>query len=235
MTTTDPAGDGDAPVRETPPVDPFDDRRRAVLAALLDEAPFCGFSVSALRAAGEQAGEGKAELALLFPKGVRDVIDFWSRTADLEALERFAALDRSEMRIRDQVTAAVRLRIEALEPHKEAARRVAATLALPLYAGLAPRIAWRTADGIWRACGDRATDFNHYSKRAILSGVYLSTLAAWQADETGERWPSFLDARIDNVMQFEKVKARAKKAGIDPAAPWRLLGALRYGPAVRDQ
>lgn len=209
--------------------DPLDVDRLKVLEGALEEAAFCGFTREALGVAVREAGLPETDLAILFPRGVADLLDFWSATADAAALARFAEAGGAQMRIRDKVTNAVRSRLEVLEPHREAARRAAATLALPQHAGLAPRLAWRTADAIWRACGDTATDFNHYSKRTILSGVYLSTFAAWLADAEGERWPAFLDARIENVMQFEKAKAQAKKLGLDPAAPWRFLGALRYG------
>ncbi len=209
--------------------DPLDADRLKVLGAALDEAAFSGFTRETLQAAAREAELPEGDLAILFPRGVADLLDFWSSTTDAEALARFEAAGGAEMRIRDKVTSAVRCRLEVLEPHREAARRAGATLALPQHAGLAPRLAWRTADAIWRACGDTATDFNHYSKRTILSGVYLSTFAVWLADAEGERWPGFLEARIENVMQFEKAKAQAKKIGFDPAAPWRFLGSLRYG------
>jgi len=212
------------------PVDPLDEERRAVLAALLEEAPFSGFSGEALRRAAREAGPGEGALAILFPEGVRDALDFWSEAADAEAVERLSR-EPADLRIRGKVTAGVAHRLEGLEPHREAARRAAAALALPAFAGLAPRLAWRTADAIWRACGDRATDYNHYTKRGILSGVYLSTFAVWLSDASpeGERWRAFLDARIENVMQFEKAKARV--TGFDPAGVWRALGAIRYGRA----
>ena len=213
-------------------VDPLDADRRRVLAEALEEAPFSGFSAMTLREAAARVGVAREALTILFPRGLADLFDFWSAEADDAALAAFA-IEAPELRIRDKVTAAVRHRIEILAPHKEAARRAAAVMALPPYSARAPRLAWRTADVLWRACGDTATDYNHYTKRAILSGVYLSTLTAWFSDETetGERWLAFLDARIENVMDFEKTKARVLKPGFDPAAPWRLLGALRYGRA----
>jgi ubiquinone biosynthesis protein COQ9 len=94
---------------------------------------------------------------------------------------------------------------------------------------LGPRLAWRTADRIWRAAGDEATDFNHYSKRAILSGVYLSTLSRWFASRdggTGEAF-AFLDRRLADVGRFERFKSKMPKA--DPSDLVAALGRLRYG------
>ena len=81
---------------------------------------------------------------------------------------------------------------------------------------------------------DKSTDFNFYSKRGILTGVWLSTLTRWLADESEDEAPTraFLDARIDNVMQIEKVKGKVRELNIDPAKPVEWLAKLRY-PAAR--
>ena len=207
-------------------------RRDAVLDEMLIEAPFEGWTASALDAAAREAGEEVA-LPLLFPRGVIDVLDWWNARADEATLAEFAALDPAPRGVTAKIRWLVRARIERLDPDREAARRAAATLALPPYAPAAARMTWRTADRIWRAAGDTATDWGHYSKRAILSGVYASTAARWFADE-GEGEPEryqatwdFLDARLAGVMRFEKVKARLPKVDMDGAAAF--LGRLRYG------
>jgi ubiquinone biosynthesis protein COQ9 len=142
----------------------------------------------------------------------------------------FAAPGFARLKIREKVAFALRARIDALRPHKEAARRAAATLALPVYGTLGARLVWATADVVWRGLHDKSTDFNYYSKRAILSAVWTSTFARWLADESsGEAATNaFLDRRIDNVMQLEKLKARARELGLDPAKPLSTLARLRY-------
>jgi ubiquinone biosynthesis protein COQ9 len=104
-------------------------------------------------------------------------------------------------------------------------------LANPLRAPETSRILWRTADRIWRALGDQSTDENFYSKRAILTGVLASTYARWFSDNTPDHedtW-SFLDARIENVMQFEKFKARLKPMSEAAQRAVGMAARLRYG------
>lgn len=209
-------------------------RRDAVLDEMLIEAPFEGWTASALDAAAREAGETTA-LPLLFPRGVADVLDWWGAREDARVLADFEALEQKPRGVTATIRHLVRARVLALEPDREAARRAAATLALPPYAATGTRMTWRTADRIWRAAGDTATDFNHYSKRAILSGVYASTTARWFADEgEGEGAPdryqatwAYLDARLADVMRFEKAKAKLPK--VDPGAAAAFLGRLRYG------
>jgi ubiquinone biosynthesis protein COQ9 len=134
------------------------------------------------------------------------------------------------LKIREKVALGVEARIAFLRPDKEAARRAAAFLALPPHAPAGARLVWNAADAIWRAMGDPSTDFNFYSKRAILSGVISSTMARWFADDgEGEtETKAFLRARIENVMQFEKLKAKVRDTGFDPAGMWSWLAKIRY-------
>ncbi|MEJ0043913.1 MAG: COQ9 family protein [Rhizomicrobium sp.] len=110
------------------------------------------------------------------------------------------------------MAAAVMARIEAVRPHKEAARRAAAFLTLPPHAALGASLVWRTADAMWRAAGDTSTDFNFYTKRGILAGVYTATMMRWFTDTSADESETtkFLSQRIENVMTFEKFKAQAK-------------------------
>jgi ubiquinone biosynthesis protein COQ9 len=127
---------------------------------------------------------------------------------------KLAATDLKAMKIRERIAAAVKARLSVLAPHKEAARRAAALLSLPMHAALGAKLVYRTVDAMWRAAGDTSTDFNFYTKRGILAGVYGSTAMRWFND-TGEdekATDDFLAARIENVMQFEKFKAKAKEA-----------------------
>jgi ubiquinone biosynthesis protein COQ9 len=210
--------------------DGFASARRTILEKALDRAPFEGWTRIMMSRAAAEAGQRRAVLAAAFPKGVTDLLNYWSETLDAAMTDAMSGPAFAGLKIREKVAFAVRARLSALRPHKEAARRAAATLALPLYAGLAPRLIWRTADAIWRGLGDKSTDFNFYTKRAILSGVWASTFARWLGDDgQGEAATNeFLDRRIENVMQIEKIKARMRDGGFDPANVLGALAKFRY-------
>jgi len=201
---------------ETPKLDApsRDDQamRQAVLAAALPHAAFDGFSDSVLQKAGSEAGIAKAELARLFENGAISLVEFFSTHTDAEMEKRLG--DIKAMKIRERIALAVKTRLAILKPHKEAARRAAALLSLPMHAALGARLLYRTVDVMWRAAGDTSTDFNFYTKRGILACVYGSTAMRWFNDtSTDEKTTDdFLAARIENVMQFEKFKAKAKDA-----------------------
>ena len=188
--------------------------KEMVLAAALPDAVFDGFTDAVLAKAGASAGVTAADLAQLFPDGPLSLIEYYSVAADGEMEQRLAAMNLPGMKIRERIAAAVLARLSILKPNKEAARRAGATLSLPMHAGLAARLMYRTVDAMWRAVGDTSTDFNFYTKRGILAGVYGATLLRWFNDTSEDEsvTTEFLAARIENVMQFEKFKAQAKKA-----------------------
>jgi ubiquinone biosynthesis protein COQ9 len=204
--------------------------RARLLDAFPPHAAEQGWTEAAFKAAAKEAGLSEGEAALACPKGAVDLIDAFAERADAAMLAGLDDLDLPNMRLRAKVRAAVQLRLEAQADYKRAARAMTRALTRPDRAPEAARILWRTADKIWRALGDASTDGNFYSKRAILSGVLASTYARWFSDDSADHeatW-SFLDARIDNVMQFEKVKARFKPVGEAEQTAVGIAARLRY-------
>jgi len=196
--------------------EPKDDAalKLAVIEAALPHAAFDGFTDRVLEDAGRAAGLNSSETLRLFPDGPLSLVEAWSDAVDAQMTQTLAAMDFPGMKIRLRIAAAVQARLAILKRHKEAARRAAAILSLPMHASLAAKLLYRSVDAMWRAAGDTATDFNFYTKRGILAGVYGATLVRWFADSSEDEAATneFLAARIENVMQFEKFKAQAKDA-----------------------
>jgi len=161
------------------------------------------------------------------------MIDAWFDAVDKAMLAAFPPERIDAMKIRDRIRELILFRFEAMRADREALRRALAILALPQNLPDAARLAWRAADRIWRLAGDTATDFNHYSKRAILVGVYGSTSLVFLDDESAElaATRAFLSRRIDDVMRFEKFKASWRGTSERLPSLSRFLGRLRY-PAV---
>jgi ubiquinone biosynthesis protein COQ9 len=201
------------------------------LQALLPIAAVEGFTRQAIDAAGKAAGLDPGMVELAAPRGPVDMLDAFAAFADDQMEANLAGVDLLSMKIRTRVRTAVAARLDALEPHKAAAKRAAHALVVPGRAQLAGAHVWRAADRIWTILGDRSTDGNYYSKRAILSGVIGSTMACWLADDSTARAATedFLDRRIDNVMQFEKLKAQAKPLEAMAGLAVTTLARWRFG------
>jgi len=212
-----------------------DKTRARILKALLPIAAFEGWNSKSLRQAVRIAKLPAGSQETYFPGGGMDAILFWSETCNAQIEVYFDGLNLDDMRIRDKVTQGVWAYIEALGTHEDAARRAMARLSMPDAVGRGPKHIWTTADTIWRAIGDTSTDINFYSKRAILSGVISSVFVKWLTDTDPDKQATrdFLEARIANVMSFEKAKFQFKNARESWTSPANVLGRLRYGSRRR--
>lgn len=199
------------------------DVKTTLLEAAKPHVPFDGWSEATFRAAMEDAGINAGLAQAVCPRGAIDLALAYHEEGDQAMLARLAEADLGQMRFRDRVAAAVRYRLEAVED-KELVRRGVTLFALPHHALDGAQAIWRTCDRIWTALGDTSEDVNWYTKRATLSGVYSSTVLYWLGDDSPghDRTWAFLDRRIDDVMQIEKVKARARDN--------KLVSSLMAGP-----
>jgi ubiquinone biosynthesis protein COQ9 len=202
--------------------------RDRILAAALPDIPNTGFSQETLANAATRADISRRELNDAFPNGAASLAEAFSHWADAQMAERLAA-EPEDTHLKNRVAAAVRARLEVLNPHKQAARRAAAFLALPHNAPLGAKLMMRTVDAMWRAAGDRSSDFSWYTKRAILAAVYGATVAYWLADSSeghSATW-TFLGHRIDDVMRIEKFRSSARKAVQHLPDPFGILKSRR--------
>lgn len=211
----------------------LDELRVALAPDIAASAIFDGWNETALVAAAEMAGVDVDVAKLAFPSGsgqAMDMIDAWIMSVDL-AMEEAWPQDRlAELKIRERIRTLVAFRLEAVEHIDEAVRRAMAIMAMPQNAPRSLRMGWRSADIMWRLAGDTATDYNHYTKRAILAGIYSATLTVFVNDDSEgkQKTYEFLDRRIDGVMRFEKFKYQLLNKDRELPSLTRFLGRLRY-------
>lgn len=206
-----------------------------LLQAVSFHVAFDGWSDASFDAAVEEAGVDPVVARGLFPRGAVDLAMAYHRQGDQMMVTRMLSEDLSQMRFSERVAFGVRARLEAVDD-REAVRRGTTLFALPQYAGDGAKLIWGTCDAIWNTLGDTSRDFNWYTKRATLSAVYSATVLYWLGDDSegqADTW-AFLERRIENVMQFEKFKAKTKSGPLGRlmAGPlWMLEGVRAPEPA----
>jgi ubiquinone biosynthesis protein COQ9 len=195
-----------------------------VLDAAVRLAPELGWTQAMVVRAGVDAGMSAAETELLLPHGPADLAALLSRRHDARALAALANVHPDNLKIREKVRRAVEARIDAAAADEAALRRCLGFLALPARLRLAGRLAWESADVLWRWAGDTATDENHYTKRMILSGILTGAIAIRLSSGRGAAM-AFVDRRIEDVMRFEKWNATTN---LRPGQ-WLELAAVHLG------
>ena len=215
------------------PDDPTIEEVRAALApALAANAGFDGWTDEAVAVAATGLGVDPAVARLAFV-GPVDRIDAWFDSLDRALVADFPPERVETLRVHERIRAFVTHRLDRMAPDREGLRRALAILAQPRNLPAAARLGWRTADRMWRLAGDTATDWNHYSKRTILMGVYAATIAVFLDDgsEGQVDTRAFLDRRLAGVGRFETLKARFARGDRDRLSLTRFLGRLRYPAA----
>ena len=208
----------------------LDELRIALAPHVAPIAGFDGWTEGAVLAAADASGADRDVARLAVPGTAVDMIDLWFAGIDRRMAEALPPETLGTMKIRAKITALVAARLDALAPDREALRRAVAILAMPQNAPRAAKLGWRSADTMWRLAGDTATDYNHYTKRAMLAGIYAATIAVFLSDESDGQAETraFLARRIENIMQFEKAKAKLAGRKDHRFSMSRFIGRLRY-------
>ena len=208
--------------------------RLALLRAVLRHVPFDGWSPVALKAGAGDVGLDLPKALLLVPGGMSEMAELFHEEADRQMLEALAQYDLAALKIRERIALAVRLRLAPWNSEREAVRRLLGFLAQPQEAPRAAKLVYRTVDAIWHGIGDRSTDYNFYTKRALLAGVISSTALYWLEDKSegcADSW-AFLDRRIADVLKIPAQIGRAKKLFEKLPDPMRFLRRMRRGNAA---
>ncbi len=213
----------------------LDELRIALAPDIAASAIFDGWNETALIAAAEMAGVDVDIAKLAFPgksggSRAMDMIEAWVASVDIAMEAEWPQERLAELKIRERIRVLVAFRLDAVEHIDEAVRRAMTIMAMPQNAARSVQLGWRSADIMWRLAGDTATDYNHYTKRAILAGIYSATLAFFVNDDSEGKAKSheFLGRRLDGVMRFEKFKHKLTNGDREMPSLTRFLGRLRY-------
>lgn len=179
-----------------------------ILAIALKHAPFEGWSDAMIDHAAQDAGYGAGEFVRFFPNGAETALNIWFRQAD----EAMRNVSLEGLKIREKISALILARMQYFYPNREALRRALSFNSLPQHLPASLKSLRDTVDVMWQLAGDNSADYNWYTKRLILGGVYSSTMAVWLNDDSAnqENTKAFLARRIDNVMSIERVKQKIK-------------------------
>ena len=158
----------------------------------------------------ENCNLSKGTLGRLFPEGIDELKEYFFNQTDIEMLKKIKQIENKDIRIRDKIYNGVIIRLEIFQKNKDSIKHIFVSESSSPIKSI--KNLWNTADLIWRSAGDTSTDYNHYTKRLLLSWVYLSTLLCWFNDKSKniKETKLFLNRRIDEVLKFGKTSSNIK-------------------------
>lgn len=188
----------------------FEKKRINVLKRSLKEIKNYGFNKNMLLEASKKCDLSEGELGRLFPEGLYELKELFFYEVDKEMMKLLNKANSDNIRVREKIYNGVIYRLEIFQKNKDAVKYIlvsGTTNPIESFKNL-----WNTADLIWKAAGDNSTDYNHYTKRLLLSWVYISTILCWfnDKDENLNETKLFCIRRIDEVLKFGKQSATIK-------------------------
>jgi ubiquinone biosynthesis protein COQ9 len=119
---------------------------------------------------------------IIFPDGLREIIDFFEQYQDQKMLELLSNHE-TPVKITEKISLALRIRIKHCVPKLIYSRNnnYFTKLGNVLFAS---KIAFRSCDLIWRYAGDKSIDYNYYSKRSLLVNVYVRSIIFYMQDDS---------------------------------------------------
>lgn len=182
-----------------------DDLKINILKRALVHVPFEGWSQEVLERAAVEEGLDPSYGWRLFPMGPLEAVALWSHLLDQEMIHNLPP--ETTLRVHEKITLAVKTRLKLLIPHREAARKTVKFLSLPHHISKGTQLLYATVNEIWYYAGDQSTDYNFYTKRALLAWVYSATFLYWLRDHSDgfENTWVFLDRRIAEVLTLPKL------------------------------
>ena len=185
------------------------EKREKILKEALKIVPFEGWTNKTLIEATISANLEKQYAKIAFPSGVAQLVEYYLRDLDCKMLDKLKGQKFDNLKVREKIALAIKTRLEIAEQEKSAIRKTVSYFAIPCNHFHSMKSIWKTVDTIWYAVGDKSADFNYYTKRSLLAGVYSSTLLYWLNDKSDnhENTWKFLNRRIENVMIINKAKS----------------------------
>ncbi len=191
----------------------LDEVREQVLAAMLPEVVFEGWTSEAYALALRNSSIDEPRANLAFPRGALDVAIYFHKAADARMAEELDGRVGDITSISQKVQEAILLRLDIASEELEAVRRAAAVFALPQNAAISAKLVWHTADAIWNAIGDDSKGFTYYTKRSSLSAVYSTSLLYYLSDQSADHQDTanFVERRIHDMGSFSKFTSKFKR------------------------
>ncbi|XP_040109843.1 ubiquinone biosynthesis protein COQ9, mitochondrial [Oryx dammah] len=192
-----------------------------ILTAALEFVPAHGWTAEAIAEGAQSLGLSSAAASMFGNDGSELILHFVTQcnarlTRVLEEEQKLVQLGQAEKKKTDKfLRDAVETRLRMLIPYIQHWPRALGILMLPH--NIPPSLSLLTSmvDDMWHYAGDQSTDFNWYTRRAVLAGIYNTTELVMMQDSSPDfedTW-RFLENRISDAMNMGHTAKQVKSTG----------------------
>jgi ubiquinone biosynthesis protein COQ9 len=147
-----------------------------------------------------------AQLQVLFPNGYMDLMQTYLNSLNDRMTKKSNKFDFFRLKIHLRIRKIFIIRLKLMLLEKKIVTKTFIHLILPYNYKFALKNLYNTVDQMWYLAGDNSTDFNFYSKRAILGSIYSSTIHHFINNDDIDETIRFLDLQLKQVSKIPKIK-----------------------------
>ena len=168
----------------------------------IQEVPKFGWSRETLLQCAKKQRISTSVLAKLFPSFEYDVLKFIIAQNNIQVEKNYNSFNNSRLKTRDKIKTILELKFDSNEYLKKALPEMLKFLLRPGNLLMSIKMLHENSDFIWNLAGDKSNDFSYYSKRGLLSIVYLATLIYWLNDKStkGIGTKNFISKSVDGIV-----------------------------------
>ena len=169
-----------------------------------------GLTKNCLENISKKYGLNTDETDLLFPQGNIDLIKFALEQLnnDLEVYCR--QIDLIRLPIHKRIREILLSKISLMNKDKLFYRSIFLNLLIPKKNFSLTSQLYNSVDQLWFIAGDSSTDFNFYTKRLILSGIYSRVMLFFFNNNNQEELENILDESLKRVSKIPEIKSKLK-------------------------
>ena len=168
----------------------------------IQEVPKFGWSRETLLHCAKKQKLSTPNLALMFPSFEYDVLKYLIAQNNSLVEKNYNSFNNSRLKTRDKIKTIMELKFDSNAYLKDALPEMLKFLLRPGNIFMSIKMLHQNSDFIWKLAGDKSNDFNYYSKRGLLSMVYLATLIYWLNDKSnkGIGTKNFISKSVDGIV-----------------------------------
>ena len=168
----------------------------------IQDVPKFGWSRETLLQCAKKQRVSTSVLAKLFPSFEYDVLKFIIAQNNIQVEKNYNSFNNSRLKTRDKIKTILELKFDSNEYLKKSLPEMLKFLLRPGNLLMSIKMLHENSDFIWNLAGDKSNDFSFYSKRGLLSMVYLSTLIYWLNDKStkGIGTKNFISKSVDGIV-----------------------------------
>ena len=169
-----------------------------------------GLNKNSLENISKRYGLNINEIELLFPEGNIDLIKFTLEKLNKELEEYCKKIDLIRLPVHKRSKKVLLSKISLMNKNKLFYRSIFLNLLIPKKNFSLSNQLYKSVDQIWFIAGDSSTDFNFYTKRLILSGIYSRVILFFFNNNNQEELENILDESLKRVSKIPEIKSKLK-------------------------